>query len=39
MDQEVLEDTQLKLVHQIHNKQQESVEASEFRVECILSGI
>jgi hypothetical protein len=25
MDQEVLEDTQLKLMHQIHNKQQESV--------------
>lgn len=38
VDQEVLEDTQLKLMHQVHNKQCESVEikVSKCGVECIL---
>jgi len=39
MDQEVFKDTQLKLMHQIHNKQQKSVQVGEFNVECILSDI
>jgi hypothetical protein len=37
MDQEVLKDPQLKLMHQIHNKQQEGVEIKELSVERILS--
>jgi hypothetical protein len=38
MDQETLKDTQLKLMHQVYNKQHESVEtrASKSGVECIL---
>ena len=41
MDQEVPEDTQLKLMHQVHNKQHKSIETrvSKSGVECILKVI
>jgi len=41
VDQEVPEDTQLKLMHQVHNEQYESVETrvSKSGVECILKVI